>query len=174
MTKNNVHHLTLAFVDMIDREDYVLPEHFYANSSLKILELTNCEVAPVGIVSWKSLTRLCLRGMRLSDDVMEGILSGCPSLEVLELIDYCGFNCLKVSSPSLRELVLSSFEDPCDEEGDPFEEDDEEAYLAISAPNLRTLTISYCFYTWNVILEDVRSLVSADLSFYLESWTLTK
>ncbi|KAF7137731.1 hypothetical protein RHSIM_Rhsim07G0017200 [Rhododendron simsii] len=54
---------------MMYGEDYVLPQHLYANLSLKVLELMNCVVAPVGIVGWKSLKRLFLKYVRLSDDV---------------------------------------------------------------------------------------------------------
>lgn len=96
-------------------------------------------------------------------------MSGCPVLEILEVRNYCGFNRLEVTSPSLREFCLSSFEHPFDEDDDDDDDDndDEDAYLAISAPNLRVLTISSRFYVWNVRLEDVKSLVVADLSFNL-------
>lgn len=169
VAKNNADHVTLNFIHMIHGEDYVLPPQFYANSSVKVLELMNCEVAPVGVVSWKSLTRLCLKYVRLSDVVMEGILLGCPALEVLEVRNYCGFHRLEVVSLSLREFILSDFEHPFDKDNEDDEEeyDDEDAYLAISAPNLRVLTIYSRFYASNVRLEDVKSLVVADLSFHL-------
>ncbi|KAG5538414.1 hypothetical protein RHGRI_019107 [Rhododendron griersonianum] len=138
VTENNVDHLTLNFIHMMYGEDYVLPQHLYANLSLKVLELMNCVDAPVGIVGWKSLKRLCLKSVRLSDDVMEGILTGCPVLEISEVRNYCGFNRLEVTSPSLRELFLSSFEHPFDEDDDDADADADAdaAYLAISAPNL--------------------------------------
>lgn len=130
------------------------------NSRLNVLELANCVVKPVGLVSWNALKRLYFYGVMLSDAAMEGIVSGCPVLEILHVCRYV-FKGLKVRSRSLRELVLSGYVHH-------FDEDDCNAYLEISAPNLRTLTISSCFYTWDVRLEDVTSLVRADLSFYLD------
>lgn len=57
VTKNNVDHLTLNFIHMMYGEDFVLPQHLYANLSLKVLELMNCVVAPVGIVRWLEITQ---------------------------------------------------------------------------------------------------------------------
>lgn len=133
-----------------------------SDSRLKVLELASCVVNPPGLVSWNSLKRLCFYDVSVSDDAaMEGIVSGCPVLEILEVCRYRVSSGMRVRSGSLRELVLSGYVHHCDEENC-------DAYLEIWAPELRNLTISRCFYTWNVRLEDVTALVRADLSFYLE------
>ncbi|XP_058224068.1 putative F-box/LRR-repeat protein At3g18150 [Rhododendron vialii] len=158
--RNGAADLSLRFFNSIPGNVYVLPQVMCTNSRIKVLELANCVVKPVGLVSWNALKRLYFYGVMLSDAAMEGIVSGCPVLEILHVYRYV-FKGLKVRSRSLRELVLSGYVHH-------FDEDDCNAYLEISAPNLRTLTISSCFYTWDVRLEDVTSLVRADLSFYLD------
>ncbi|KAE9460098.1 hypothetical protein C3L33_07988, partial [Rhododendron williamsianum] len=158
--RNSAADLSLRFFNSMPGNVYTLPQVMCKNSRLNVLELANCVVKPVGLVSWNALKRLYFYGVMLSDAAMEGIVSGCPVLEILHVCRYV-FKGLKVRSRSLQELVLSGYVHH-------FDEDDCNAYLEISAPNLRTLTISSCFYTWDVRLEDVTSLVRADLSFYLD------
>ncbi|CAL1352062.1 unnamed protein product [Linum trigynum] len=51
---------------------------------------------------FKSLTSLCLRSVRMTGDVLEGLLSTCPILETLTLHHVYDLACLKIAGHSLR------------------------------------------------------------------------
>lgn len=81
--------------------DYNIPHCFYINSSVKQLSIElRCNRMKIFSVSWTSLKKLSLRSVKLSDECIAKILSGCPILESLTLY----FDCL---SDELRVLDLS-------------------------------------------------------------------
>uniref|UniRef100_A0A5B7A369 F-box domain-containing protein n=1 Tax=Davidia involucrata TaxID=16924 RepID=A0A5B7A369_DAVIN len=153
-SEKNVEDLDLNFYGSSDV--YRLPQHLFSNSSLRKLKLSLCDFEPSGVISWGSLKSLSLDNVDLSEDVIEKILSGCPLLEDLELSTFSGFSRLNVTSPNLRTLKLIGHLD--------FDFDDD-AWLEIWAPNLRSLEISGCFYL-KCRLVNVSSLVAANLSFW--------
>ncbi|CAI0374256.1 unnamed protein product [Linum tenue] len=51
---------------------------------------------------FESLTSLCLRSVRMTGDVLEGLLSTCPILETLTLHHVYDLACLKIAGHSLR------------------------------------------------------------------------
>ncbi|KAE9461766.1 hypothetical protein C3L33_06324, partial [Rhododendron williamsianum] len=85
-------------------------------------------VNPKGNIGWKSLRKLSISKARLSDELLQKILSSCPVLEMLELYMYEGFSCLHVDNASLKKLILRSYQCPTPTyEEDDAEQDDEEA-----------------------------------------------
>ncbi|KAA8519872.1 hypothetical protein F0562_014038 [Nyssa sinensis] len=73
-TRHNVEELDLHF----DGEDYALPQFIYSYSLLKRLNLRLCEVVPNGVIDWRLLKNLSISDARLSNDLIEKILSGSP------------------------------------------------------------------------------------------------
>ena len=65
-----------------------------------------CVVEPIGSICLGSLKSLSIDYVKLTDDQLEKILSGSPVLEVLELLEIHSFNRLRITTPSLRKLVL--------------------------------------------------------------------
>ncbi|CAL1356120.1 unnamed protein product [Linum trigynum] len=54
------------------------------------------------VCRFESLTSLCLRSVRMTGDVLEGLLSTCPILETLTLHHVYDLGCLKIAGHSLR------------------------------------------------------------------------
>ncbi|KAI8525375.1 hypothetical protein RHMOL_Rhmol13G0225500 [Rhododendron molle] len=84
-TQNNVEDLDLNFGP--EEADYTLPQHLFANSSLRILSASSCDIgiAPSGQISLISLKILTLDSVYLSDRAIERILFGCPVLEIFNM-----------------------------------------------------------------------------------------
>ncbi|KAG5535072.1 hypothetical protein RHGRI_023001 [Rhododendron griersonianum] len=62
--------------------------------------------------------------VKLSDDLVQKILSGCPALEMLELYRYDGFSRLNIDNASLKKLILRKFVGRTYEEDEAYGEDD--------------------------------------------------
>ncbi|KAA8519883.1 hypothetical protein F0562_014207 [Nyssa sinensis] len=154
-TRHNVEELDLHF----HGEDYTLPQFIYSYSLLKRLNLTLCEVVPNGVIDWRLLKNLSISDARLSNDLIEKILSGSPVLECLELVECGGFSLLDVKSASLRKLVINGDLDPLDL--------DDNVPLAISAPNIQSLGILGFLYRKKCLVRNVSSLVEITLNFRL-------
>lgn len=117
----------LDFVDMNDDDDhYLLPRHLYRASSMTEMTLQLCDVAPKGVICWKSLKKLYIESTKMSEDAIPKILVGSPLLEVLALHRFYGFNRLDIDSTSLKRLTISDYSN--------FSET-----LEILAPNLESL-----------------------------------
>ncbi|KAK9284054.1 hypothetical protein L1049_012314 [Liquidambar formosana] len=89
----NVEELCLVLLSGYGFGDYryLLPHILYTNASMITLKLTWCDVAPNGLISWKSLKSLLIGYMNLSEDVIQKILVGAPILESLDLYSCWGF-----------------------------------------------------------------------------------
>ncbi|KAM7530712.1 hypothetical protein LguiB_034122 [Lonicera macranthoides] len=180
--KNNVHELSLLlFSGLLSYrycycDHYLLPQHLYKNFSLTKLSLSACDVSPKGRISWKSLRSLSIGCMKLSDDVMQKILSGCPVLESLELNEFYGIDKLNITSPTVKKLVVRDYygknvitEEHSDEEIEEYEPNDEirNLVLEIWGPNLQSLHFLGSFSQNKCRLMNVESLVEANVNFNL-------
>jgi hypothetical protein len=112
--------LHLEFFDgeyLLPKKDhYELPQHLYTNSVFRVLNFCRCRVTPKGDVAWKSLKKLSLGDVKLSDDLLRKILANSPVLEMLELYHYGGFSRLCVDNTNLKKLILRQFVGPTYEE----------------------------------------------------------
>lgn len=141
---------------------YNLHESIYYNSSLRILNTNGCGFLNQNRynVSWTSLNVLSIGNIRLYNDIVKNMLSGCPNLEFLRF--YC-FYCdgyssdLTGSSSSLKELVIEDFLGSKD------------TLIEFWGPNIHSFSIiGYTQGTrFKLITYDMPSLVDANLSFYV-------
>ncbi|KAJ4846068.1 hypothetical protein Tsubulata_002591, partial [Turnera subulata] len=174
---HHVEELCLVFRDVDGRENsstaspdrYLLPLCLYTSSSLKELRLRLCELKPNGLdtVSWVSLKLLSLAYTRLSNDSLKALLLGSPALAYLRLDSCSGFNLIDASaSTKLKELVVDGYF--CDARVvGVFVQIRKYGQFTINGPNLLRLTIVGCFPT-NCRLEDVSSLVQANIGFHMQ------
>ncbi|KAL8461266.1 hypothetical protein ACS0TY_031864 [Phlomoides rotata] len=79
----------------------VLTSNYLTHLKLAALNITSCTK-----IDMKSLRILLLNDVSLSDDIMESILLGCPSLEDLSLIDCYGLRELDCRNPNLKKVML--------------------------------------------------------------------
>ncbi|GMP74867.1 hypothetical protein CsSME_00032140 [Camellia sinensis var. sinensis] len=152
---NNVKHLYLRLgFSRVETDGYRLPQHLFTNSSLTNLSVLNCVVAPNGHVSWTSLKCLSLEYVKLCDELIAKVLSGCPVLEFLELNSFTGINHLNIDSVSVKKVVIQH----------SVVVRNDESVLEISAPNLQSLELLGTFHRRKCRLVNVSSLVEANLS----------
>ncbi|XP_030470441.1 putative F-box/LRR-repeat protein At5g02700 [Syzygium oleosum] len=89
------------------RNLYVLPSIVLRCSCLVELKLASCEVRLVGRVQQRSLRKLFVKQIYLTDNKLADILSGCPLLKELSLEDCHGLRKPKFcSAPSIEVLNL--------------------------------------------------------------------
>lgn len=90
---------------------YALPHHFFDNETFTELKLNFCSFKMHGVqLSWKSLRKLSLRQIVLTDDMINGILAGCPVLEGLVLEQCSSLTFLSIPSAKLKILTLSNMQ----------------------------------------------------------------
>ncbi|KQK07656.1 putative F-box/LRR-repeat protein At5g02700 [Brachypodium distachyon] len=76
-------------------------------STLLVARIGYCKIAhPLNLPVLKQLT---LKFVSISEDVLYRLISGCHALETLFLDTICGVACLRVSSPTLKTIRLSSW-----------------------------------------------------------------
>ncbi|KAE9461769.1 hypothetical protein C3L33_06316, partial [Rhododendron williamsianum] len=151
-TQNNVEELYLRFGGFT--EVHRLPQHLFTNSTLRILSVSNCIIAPGGGISWRFLKSLTFEYAEFSDGALAKILLGCPVLEFLKIHMFSGARCMDINSASLKMLVVHF----C------MIENDEYAAVEISAPNLQVLELGDVWpRTFRIV--NVSSLVTAELNF---------
>ncbi|KAK4716022.1 hypothetical protein R3W88_014360 [Solanum pinnatisectum] len=143
--------LESVFSDM-----YTLPQVLYTCSSLRTLSLSDCAFDLRAVISWKSLKKLKLEHVKLYNEVIVKLLSGCPALESLELSLFHSFRRLEINNPNLKILKLKDIW-PEYEEGDHT--------LEIVAPYIQHLEISSDIDDFKCRLVDVSSLVTAEITF---------
>ncbi|KAF8391414.1 hypothetical protein HHK36_023719 [Tetracentron sinense] len=120
-------------------DHYELPRHLYSNASLTKLRLSYCHFRPPlsGLFSWRLLTSLSLNHIPLSDNLIQDILSGSPSLQVLDLSECSGFMHLNITSPCLKKLMVNY---------DDYDSTTSDSVLEISAPYLQSLALIGLWY----------------------------
>nr|GEV16564.1 hypothetical protein [Tanacetum cinerariifolium] len=85
-----------------------------------------------------------------------------PSLRTLQLNDCCGLRRIDVTSKSVKNLVLSDYEYRC-----PWEDYYIDT-LEIKAPYISSLIIEGKMYLEELLLQNVSSLVKADLNYLIK------
>ncbi|CAA7017440.1 unnamed protein product [Microthlaspi erraticum] len=144
----NVEKMSLSLSGFVDEETYRFPDSFYLSSSLEELWL-DFVMIPGCTVSWKSLRRLTLCETKQS---LADILTGCPVLETLELLDCGGVQRLDLTkSPTLTRLTVFL------------------GQFHIIAPHIRYLKLTST--KEQCTLVDVSSLIEASLAICLEANT---
>ncbi|XP_030543623.2 LOW QUALITY PROTEIN: putative F-box/LRR-repeat protein At3g18150 [Rhodamnia argentea] len=138
---------------------YVLPRILFICTTLVSLRVSQCCFLGFNTVNWCSLKTLRIENAELNDDGMVTVLSGSPVLEFLELKSCRGVKHIMVESKSFRELVIDSHE---------FRRD-QGSMLKISAPHLLKLRLLGNSQGGEFILDEVSSLIEAELNFDMES-----
>ncbi|KAL8131299.1 putative F-box protein At1g49610 [Apium graveolens] len=137
----------LAHGSSSTRFDYDLPHAVFRSDFIIEMSLVNISLRQPEQVHLKALKNLSLTTIMLDDKMMEGILSGCPSLESLSLIQCYGLHKLNCTSARLTKLMIVV--------GNDF------SWVEISGPNLMSLNISGLHGQVN--LRNVSSVVEASL-----------
>ncbi|XP_010275939.1 PREDICTED: putative F-box/LRR-repeat protein At5g54820 [Nelumbo nucifera] len=127
-----------------------LPFYVFNNNLLTEMKLVYCGIEPSWHFYMGSLKSLSLKYIRLPNETIDCILSGCPMLEDLTLIRCYDLTKLRFTSPNLKNLIIYHFAY-------------EKSMLEICCPNLLSLRISECI-DW-VHLMNVSSVVDAALEF---------
>ncbi|XP_038703923.1 F-box/FBD/LRR-repeat protein At1g13570-like [Tripterygium wilfordii] len=82
---------------------YKLPSCLFSFENLIHLELFNCLLKPPSTFKgFRSLKSLDLQHVTLAQDAFENLISSCPLLEKLTLMNFDGFTHLKIDSPNLQ------------------------------------------------------------------------
>ncbi|XP_019240706.1 PREDICTED: F-box/LRR-repeat protein At5g02910-like isoform X2 [Nicotiana attenuata] len=134
---------------------YILPQSFYTCSSLVTLGLRNCAFDKGVVISWKSLKTVKFMTVELDDEAIVKLLTGCPSLETMELTFFHGFHHLEIKNTNLKTLKLHNF----------WLLYGGDHSLQIVAPYLQHLVIPGNLDDFKCRLVNVSSLVSAELTF---------
>lgn len=137
--------------------NYTLPKDLFSCSSLTKLYMSHCNVALHGVITWTLLKSLSIRRTRLSDEVIQKIVSGSPALEFMEICDCSGLNRLEITSASLRKVVIKDY----------WVSKEVDTSLEIFAPNSLSLDVLGSIAT-KCTLVDVSSLVSANMAFQMD------
>ncbi|XP_048131431.1 F-box protein At5g03100-like [Rhodamnia argentea] len=134
---------------------YVLPEFLYCFSRLVRLDVGKCCFSLDMTIWWPCLKVLSIEDAQLSDDFLGRIFRGCPVLESLVLSSCEGVNNIIIDSLCLKKLVLVSLGFG--------------SYVKkLCAPHLLSLRVIGGNHA-GFRLDDVSSLVEADLDFSVES-----
>ncbi|KAK2631664.1 hypothetical protein EUGRSUZ_L02613 [Eucalyptus grandis] len=139
---------------------YVLPRILFCCTTLVSLRVSQCCFSVFGTVNWCSLKTLRIEHAELNDDGMVRVLSGSPVLEFLELKSCLGVKHIVIESKSCKELVIDSHEFG----------DDEGLTLKISAPHLLKLRLLGNSQGGEFRLDEVASLIEAELNFDMEGF----
>nr|GEY36360.1 hypothetical protein [Tanacetum cinerariifolium] len=136
-------------------DDELLGDESEAPISMK---LSRCVFnRPNRAIRWDKLKFLCIDGAELDEYSIGKILSESPCLETFQLNDCCGFTRIDVTSKSIKNLVLSY--------SGYLVVDDYTDTIKINAPYILSLTIKGDMYSEELLLENVSSLVKADLNY---------
>ncbi|KAL3654599.1 hypothetical protein CASFOL_001584 [Castilleja foliolosa] len=147
--RNKVKRLTVLLLKSTRRNSYSLPQMMFHNSNLKRLSLRGCVLAPRKKIEWQSLTKLTIGDVELPEHVIGNILSGCPVLHRLFIINCWGFDCLEVESKRVHKLYVLNQEN--------------KPNLQISAPYVRVLRVWLNSNGRKLSLGKTSSLVEATI-----------
>uniref|UniRef100_A0A2P2ILD8 Ubiquitin-protein ligase n=1 Tax=Rhizophora mucronata TaxID=61149 RepID=A0A2P2ILD8_RHIMU len=82
---------------------YKLPSCLFYFENLSHLELFNCLLKPPSMFKgFRDLKSLDLQHITLTQDAFENLISSCPLLERLTLMNFDGFSHLKINAPNLQ------------------------------------------------------------------------
>jgi len=87
---------------------------FRFTTTLRVFTMSGCHLLDETVETFQfpQLRQLSLDRVRISEVALHGIISRCPVLEYL-LLNSTGFRCLRINSPSLKSVAISS---ACSEE----------------------------------------------------------
>ncbi|XP_010057493.1 F-box/LRR-repeat protein At3g03360 isoform X1 [Eucalyptus grandis] len=142
---------------------YALPQILFCCKTLVSLHISRCCFGVCGTVNWCSLKILHIEHAKLNDDGLMRVLSGSPVLEFLELKSCVGIKHIMVESKIFRELVIDSHE---------FR--GQASMLKISAPHLLKLRLLGNSRGGEFRLDEVSSLIEAELNFNMKICALDK
>jgi hypothetical protein len=80
------------------------PSVFRLAPALRVASFTRCRLPANLAVDFPCLERLSLYSVTLTEEALCAMLSGCPALKSLLLEKNVGFECLRISSPTLRSI----------------------------------------------------------------------
>uniref|UniRef100_A0A251V1L7 Putative F-box/RNI-like superfamily protein n=1 Tax=Helianthus annuus TaxID=4232 RepID=A0A251V1L7_HELAN len=150
----NVEDLHLSLRDHVRGFAFPLDQFVFINSCLTNLTLLACAFNPTGVISWKSLRKLCIVYGNLDEDLIGNILSGSPVLETLVLKHCYGYRRLDITSKSLKNLVFTGYMHNYTTD-----------IIEINAPNILSLKIQSVLVLRKILLLNVSSLVEAHLDY---------
>lgn len=129
---------------------YHLPSFILRSDTLTELNLASCSFTTKVGIHMKSLKTLSLRTILLDDTIMEEMLSGCPSLETLTIVDCQGLHLLKLPH-HVKDLKITK-------------DESDMSRLEIIAPSLNSISVSGAIDYVN--LKVPSSLSAAALDFF--------
>ncbi|KAK3431625.1 hypothetical protein EUGRSUZ_E03431 [Eucalyptus grandis] len=143
---------------------YALPQILFLCTTLVSLCVSQCCFSVFSAVNWCSLKILRIEYAELNDEGMVRVFSGSPVLEFLELKSCQGVKHIMVESKSFRELVIDSHEF----------RPGQGLMLKIWAPRLLKLRLLGNSQGGDFSLDEVSSLIEAELNFNMEICALDK
>lgn len=92
---------------------YKIPSCLFSCQSLNHLELFNCWLKPPSTFQgFRNLKSLDLQHVTMAQDAFENLISSCPLLERLTLMNFDGFSHLNIQAPNLQFFDIGGkFED---------------------------------------------------------------
>ncbi|XP_052185222.1 F-box/FBD/LRR-repeat protein At1g13570-like [Diospyros lotus] len=104
VSNNGIEELVL---NIGEDELYKLPSSIFSCEQMKHLELNFCLFKPPpSFKGFRKLLSLDLRSVDISFEVFSSLISSCPLLEKLKLVDCPGINDLEISAPKLKCLFF--------------------------------------------------------------------
>lgn len=85
---------------------FIMLPAMFTYGSLRVLQLTRCNITHEGLMVFGNLTCLVLRDVNVSEKLLHKMLSSCCMLEQLELRKIAGLKHLEFSAPKLLSLKL--------------------------------------------------------------------
>jgi hypothetical protein len=84
----------------------VAASSFRFSSSLRVATISQCRLPDdiSGTLHFPQLKQLSLEEVSISESTLHRVISGCPVLESMLLNRSFGFNCARISSPTLRTI----------------------------------------------------------------------
>ncbi|XP_058746074.1 F-box/FBD/LRR-repeat protein At1g13570-like [Vicia villosa] len=120
VSRNHVKYIELVnHVNSMDLVDIVnhgvrpilnrIPYHLFSCQELTYLKLSGFNLTiPLNFTGFKSLLHLHLESITFEFDALHSLVSGCPLLEKLCILNYSGCECFNFSAPALKVLNIDS------------------------------------------------------------------
>ncbi|XP_008244752.1 PREDICTED: putative FBD-associated F-box protein At5g22720 [Prunus mume] len=96
-TENNAKELGFH-VHVNGTRRYILPKNVFAADGITGLRLQGCKLETCSIIKLPHLQKLYLRNLRVDQQIIMNLISSCPLIDDLRLIQCSGLSCLDISS----------------------------------------------------------------------------